>query len=141
MQKAEKGQSLVEFALVLMFAFLPVMAICIDAFPLIANEKFAEQMSVRGARAASIYYPDGVHNCYQSVVDAIGHPGLISAEWTLEVSDNCTANPTDSLDSGEAVDVTVHVVYSPLFLGGVGYPPRDTTRTFAFARTTQDNAR
>lgn len=118
----EAAQGLVEFALVVVL-LMAVIAGMVDIAPLIFNAFTAKQMSARGARAASIYLPDGARICVGDVVNAVGTPALIGATWSLEeVSPNCTTNPLSTIPTGQMVSVKVRVDYVPLFWGGAGFP-------------------
>jgi len=140
MNKLQKGQGMVEFALTLVILII-IVAGMIDVAPMIFNVYAAKQMSARGARAAAIYAPDGVRSCRNDAIAAIGNPGLMSANWTAEVSPNCDYNPLSTLARGESVWVTVNVDYKPMFWGGFGYPPKDTASVWPFSMGTVDQAR
>ncbi len=135
------GQSLVEFALVLVL-IIGVIAGMVDVAPLVFNAFAAKQMSARGARAASVYLPDGERTCIRDVLDAVGTPSLIKATWFLEeVSPNCTADPLATIPTGQEVTVRVKVDYEPLFWGGFGFPVQDPARVWTFVMGTTDQAR
>lgn len=135
------AQGLVEFALVLVLIIV-VVAGMVDIAPLIFNAFAAKQMSARGARAASVYLPDGERTCVGDVADAIGTPSLIKATWSLEeISSNCTTNPLSTIPTGQEVKVAVKVEYEPLFWGGLGFPVRDPARVWTFVMQTADQAR
>jgi hypothetical protein len=137
----EAAQGLVEFALVLVL-IMAVIAGMVDIAPMIFNAFTAKQMSARGARAASVYLPDGERTCVGDVVSAVGTPSLIRATWDLEdVSPNCTTNPLSTIPTGQIVSVNVKVDYEPLFWGGFGYPVQDPVRVWTFAMQTVDQAR
>jgi len=137
----EAAQGLVEFAPVVVLP-MAVIARMVDIAPLIFNAFTAKQMSARGARAASIYLPDGARTCFGDVVNAVGTPALIGATWSLEeVSPNCTTNPLSTIPTGQMVSVKVRVDYVPLFWGGVGFPVQDSARVWTFAMQTVDQAR
>ena len=128
MMKREKGQALVEFTMVIVMFMIILLGIVVVT-PLIANVYIAKQVSAKGARAGSIYYADGVRTCLQDVLDAVGDPPFIRAEWTVEVSPNCDNVPTSTIASNEPIIVIIHVEYSPLFVGGFGWPPKETADT------------
>jgi Flp pilus assembly protein TadG len=138
----EHGQALVEFSLVIVF-FIVLLIVISDVAPLISNFDVAKQVSASGARAGSIYYPDGsFRTCYQDVVNAVGEPVLIKADWTLEVSGNCSNIPTDTMESGEQVTVSIVVNYTPPFIGGFGWPPKASAdAVWTFTVTTVETAR
>src|SRR3990167_4528748 len=139
MNRKQNGQGLVEFALTLVILIV-IVAGMIDAGPLVFNLYAAKQMSARGARAASIYRPDGIRTCYGDAVDAIGNPWLMSAKWSVAVSDNCNGNPFSTIPTGQNVAVQITVDYTPLFWGGFGWPPKDAAGTWPFAVGTVDQA-
>ena len=136
----QKGQSLVEFALVIVFYMLIITGI-VDIAPLLGNLYVAQQMAHRGARAASIYLADGTHSCYQDAVNAIGNPILMSATWTSDISANCDSNVLDTHAPGEIVSVRIVVDYTPLFWGGFGWPPRDSASVWSFRVEAFDQSR
>lgn len=129
--QSQNGQGLVEFALTLVILII-VVAGMIDVAPLIFNLHAAKQMSARGARAASIYAPDGIRTCYDDAVSAIGNPWLLSAAWEATVSGNCDRNPLSTIPSGQNVRVDVRVDYTPLFW---------RTGLWTFTTSTVDQAR
>lgn len=135
------AQGLVEFALVLVL-IIAVVAGMVDIAPLVFNAFAAKQMSARGARAASVYLPDGERTCVGDVMSAIGSPSLIKAKWSVEeISLNCTTNPLSTIPTGQEVTVSVKVDYEPLFWGGFGFPVQNPARIWAFVMQTADQAR
>ena len=130
--RARRGQALVEFGLVFP-VLIAIIAIIIDAGPLITDYLIAKQASARGARAASVYLADGTRNCYQDVLDAVGTPPFLSVpSWSLSIDPDCTSSPTTTFVTGLALDVTVSVDYQTLFWGDNIIP---------FSVTTFDQAR
>ena len=141
MNKSERGQGLVELSLVIII-FMILMAGFADVAPLAADLYFAKQMSARGARAASIYLADGSERtCFVDVMNAIGDPGLYSAEWTATINGPCTNDPGGTIPIGTSITVTIDVDYSPLFLGGFGWPAKDTSDSWVLSISTTDQAR
>lgn len=140
MNRSERGQGLVELSLVIII-FMILMAGFADVAPLAADLYFAKQMSARGARAASIYLADGSRTCYADVMNAIGDPGLYSAEWTATINGPCTNDPSGTISIGTPIIVTIDVVYTPMFLGGFGWPPKETASSWALSISTTDQAR
>ncbi len=112
--KKQAGQGMVEFALVIVGFMMIVMGL-IDLGPVLFDLSTAKQMSARGARAASIYIPDGNRQCRTDVENAVGNPGLLMSTWSLSVSGNCNNDPYTAIAPGEAVLVTVDLTYVPMF--------------------------
>ncbi len=135
-----RGQGLVEFAMIIMLLIGTVAAV-VDVFPLVGDWFVAKEMSARGARAASIYLPDGTRTCFNDVTNAIGNPSLPFADWTVSISGNCTDNPFATIPPRALVSVTVDVDYHPPFWGGFGYPPKQTASVWSFSQETIDQAR
>ena len=121
---------MVEFALVIVVFMVIIMGL-IDFGPVLFDLSAAKQMSARGARAASIYYPDGNRTCRTDVANAIGSPGLLMATWVSSVSANCTNSVFDTIAPGETVQVTVDLEYVPMFWG----------ETWKFSLSTIDQGR
>jgi hypothetical protein len=136
----EKGQSMVEMAFVIII-FIIVMVGFIDVAPLAGNFYIAKQMSARGARAASVYLKDGVRTCRQDVLNAIGDPWLLNASWEVEIDEWCDNDPNTKLTTGTPINVKISVDYKPLFLGGFGWPAKDTASSWPFSISTTDQAR
>jgi Flp pilus assembly protein TadG len=67
---------MVEFAMVIV-VFMVIVTGLIDLGPVLFDLYTAKQMSARGARAASIYIPDGSRQCRTDVENAVGDPGLL----------------------------------------------------------------
>lgn len=116
--KKQAGQGMVEFAFVIVI-FMGLVAGLIDIGPVLFDLSTAKQMSARGARAASIYIPDGSRQCRTDVENAIGDPGLLMSTWSLSVSGNCNYDPYSAIAPTEPVLVTVHLEYVPMFWGGI----------------------
>lgn len=135
-----KGQSLVEFALLIPAVFFAAM-VFVDGGPLGFNIYMAKQMSARGARAASIYKADGSRTCVGDVIDAIGDPGLIKASWAMTITGPCDGDPSTTIPPRTPIIVTIEVEHTPLFLGGLGWPPKETVSVWNFEISTTDQAR
>ena len=141
MKKKRKGQGLVEFALIIPIFMVVIMGV-FDLFPLLGNLYAAKQMSARGARAASVWKYDDSQTCINDVNEAVGDPWLWSAEWQLEMIGDC--DDTGSLRAaltGDPMTVKIEVTYTPLILGGFGWPPKDTASSWTFTVQTTDQAR
>jgi Flp pilus assembly protein TadG len=112
--RKQRGQGMVEFAMVIV-VFMVIVTGLIDLGPVLFDLYTAKQMSARGARAASIYIPDGSRQCRTDVENAVGDPGLLMSTWSLSVSNNCSYDPYTAIAPGEAVLVTVDLTYVPMF--------------------------
>lgn len=134
------GQAMVEFALVLVF-FIMLLLAMVDVAPLVGDLYIAKQMSARGARAASVYYPDGSNTCYWDVIQAIGNVPLASATYDIEILGDCNDDPYNLHPGGEPVTVRINVTYTPMFMGGIGWPARTEMRTWPFSVETTDITR
>ncbi len=135
----QKGQATVEFAFALI-ATLFIVAAMVDGAPLIFDWLAAKSLSAKGAMAASIYAPDNVRTCRGDVLNAIGEVDLVSATYTVEIPAICDWSTLTTIAPGTPLKVTVNVMYTPIFLGGFGWPPRETRSTWPFARQTTENA-
>lgn len=129
-RKLQRGQGLVEFALVIVVLIGLTLGV-IDFAPLFGDFYMAKQMSARGARAASIYLPDGTRDCLSDAINAIGNPPLISADWNYAISANCDGNPLSTHAPGENVTVTISVDYTTPF----------SKKSLPFSVATTDQAR
>lgn len=138
MKRHMKGQSLVEFALVVIF-FIGLAILFVDIAPLAFNTYIAKQMSARGARAGSVYLADGVRTCYADVLEAIGEPWLPSASWNLALVGSCDADPSTTMATGTPIKVTIEVDYSPPFIKTMFNPLEENV--FSFEVSTIDQAR
>lgn len=138
--KRQRGQGMVEFALILIVLII-IVAGMIDVAPLMANWFVAKSLSAKGARAAAVYYPDGSRTCYNDVMNSLGSPIFIHASWSVEIDPDCTNSPASVNPSGLPMYVTVSVNYEPLFWGGFGYPPVDTASSWPFQVSTVDQVR
>ncbi len=95
---------------------IPVLAL-IDLGPVLFNLSTANALSAKGARAAAIYLPNGVSSCAVDVLNSVGVPDLLMADWALGTSANCTFNTSDVIVPGEPVTVYIEVNYHPMFWG------------------------
>ena len=113
----DKGQGLVEFALVIPIIMLVALAFA-DVGPFVFNFFTANLMSARAARAASIYAPDPTYRtCLGDATNAAGGALLIRASWDLTMSPNCDDNPLSTMARREPIRAEVHMAYWPVFWG------------------------
>jgi Flp pilus assembly protein TadG len=138
MKQPQKGQSLVEFALVVVF-FMGLVVLFVDFSPLAFNLYMSKQLSARGARAGSVYLADGTRTCSQDVLNAIGDPWLPFSTYTVEISEPCNGNPLETIAAGTPITVRVDVTYSPPFVGGFMNPLQ--ANTLSFSQQTIEQAR
>ena len=112
-----RGQGLVEFALVIPLVLLMILAM-VDIGPFVFDYFVAKDISAKAARAASIYRPDGYRTCLSDAVNAAGtQPMLMRATWALSMSAECDANPLSTVPRRTPVTATVNVVYHPIWWG------------------------
>ncbi|MGB6839261.1 MAG: TadE/TadG family type IV pilus assembly protein [Microgenomates group bacterium] len=131
MKSKEKGQGLVEFALVIpvLAMLLLIMAIVGDNF---RRVEALENAASEGGRAAQVYRPDGVTTCFQRVESAVQR--ITPIDVTVETSANCSAtNVWARIPSGDHITVRVshtwQEIFTSTFLLGPGEPPKVRTYT------------
>lgn len=107
-EKAQKGQALVEFGLVLTILMLVAVGGLDFAFRL-QNTQLAQHYAFQAAREASIYLNDGSQSCDAFVRSHISQPSFILVEagdWTLTLN-GCPDDPSWSQVSGTTVTATI----------------------------------
>ena len=117
MNKKEKGQGMVEFAMVLPISMLVILGITV-LFHLFAVLVTSHNAVSEGGRAAQVWRPDGSSTCVEEVTAAITRitPFFDLISDTITISDNCaTAGLWGRIPSGDLVDVTVVVNWEPIF--------------------------
>lgn len=106
--KNQKGQGLVEFALVITVLLLAALGIMDFVFRF-ANQELAQYYSFQAAREASIYLNTGSYSCDSWVRSHIPQPILLlvdDGDWTLTLT-GCPTDPSWSQNSGWPVSATV----------------------------------
>jgi len=116
MDKKEKGQGMVEFALVLPTMMLVVLGIAV-LFHFFAVLVTAHNAVSEGGRAAQVWRPDGTSTCVDDVTAAVTRitPFFNSATDTITLSANCSTDLWARIPSGSLVDVTVVINWEPVF--------------------------
>jgi len=118
MKKKEKGQSMVEFALVFPIMLLVVTGITF-LFYLFGVLVTTHNAVSEGGRAALVWRPDGdgVSTCIGDVTDAIERitPFFDPARDVIAVSANCSADPWARIPSGNNVYVGLVIYWEPTF--------------------------
>ena len=109
--KRQRGQALVEAALIIPLLLLIVLA-TIDIWPAMADFVIAKNLSARGARAAAIALPP--EDCPTLVANAIGTPELFFADWSYDPP--CVSG--QYISQGAPVTVSITLEYHPGFWGG-----------------------
>lgn len=110
--KKQKGQSFVEFSLILPLALI-LLLLFLDPAIALANNMIGSYVAFKAAREASIFIADGTDTCYQEATEAafgsFSAPPLImvdAANWSLEV-DPCPDDPSWSPSSQTIVTATL----------------------------------
>ena len=116
MNKKEKGQGMVEFALVLPVMMLVVLGITV-LFHFFAVLVTAHNAVSEGGRAAQVWRPDGAATCVDDVTAAVTRitPFYNSTTDTITLSPNCSTDLWARIPSGNLVDVTVVMNWEPIF--------------------------
>jgi Flp pilus assembly protein TadG len=117
MNKKEKGQGMVEFALVLPVSMLVILGIVV-LFQFFAVLVTSHNAVSEGGRTAQVWRPDGTSTCVDDVTAAVMriNPFFDPASDTVTVSENClNAGLWGRIPSGNLVDVTVVVNWEPIF--------------------------
>jgi Flp pilus assembly protein TadG len=137
---SERGQGMVEFVLPMIVMIVIVLGM-IDLGPFLFDWMGAKLLSAKGARAAAIYKPDGTRTCRGDVLNAIGTTELFSATYTVAIPDICDWSPQTTIPVRTPLEVTINLMYTPLFWGGFGWPPKDTTTPWPMSVSTEDQYR
>lgn len=104
-RRKEKGQGLVEFALIISLLVFLLLA-GIDPFFKAVNISLAKYYTFQAAREASIFLADGNHSCDAWVRAHMSDPTLLmGTSWTLTLSP-CPTDPSWSQVSGSIVTAT-----------------------------------
>lgn len=113
----QRGQSLVEFALLVPVMMLIVLGIAAFGVAFFTKESL-ENAASEGGRAASIWRPDGAAatNCLQLVLEAVDRATFL-VNPVVTVSDNCTDNPWQRIPSGELLTVGLEHDHELFFFG------------------------
>ena len=113
----QKGQGLVEFALILPIAMVVILALLDIAFGLF-NYTQAKHITARGARAAALStMPDGVTSCTARVAPLMDGNNYLLSDSVWDVT-NCPSDAMIGIAQGSPVTVTVTLSYSTVFLPG-----------------------
>jgi hypothetical protein len=107
-EKSQKGQGLVEFALVITLLILAALG-GLDFAIRFANQELAQHYAFQAARQASIYLNDGTHSCDTFVRNHMSDPILFlvdTGDWQLTLT-NCPTDPSWSQISGSPVSATI----------------------------------
>ena len=114
---SQRGQSLVEFSLVISLILLVILAM-VDIGPFVFDYFMAKDISAKAARAASIYKPDGYRTCLMDTSRAAGNqPMLMQATWVLTMSNECDNNSLSTIPKRTEITATVSISYRPSFWG------------------------
>ncbi len=128
MRKLQKGQALVEAALILPVFLLLVLA-TMDLWPALADLIVAKNLSARGARAAAVSLPPD--DCPTLVDNAIGtNQALLLADLSYD----SPCYPGQYFAQGEPVTVTIDLTYHPVFSLVWGDPVSLSVSTTDFGR-------
>lgn len=116
MNKKEKGQGMVEFALVLPIILLVILGITV-LFHLFAVVVTTHNAVSEGGRAAQVWRPDGDSTCVDDVTAAVTRitPFFNSTTDTITTSANCSTDLWARIPSGALVDVAVVINWEPIF--------------------------
>ena len=110
--ETKAGQSLVEFALVLPFSLVTIMAIVVFGLAL-ARLEAVENAASEGARAAQRWVPGGSETCVQAVHNAIDRATPFTT--TVLVNGPCPADTITRVNTGSLITIEVSHSYQPVF--------------------------
>ncbi|MFP3854387.1 MAG: TadE/TadG family type IV pilus assembly protein [Anaerolineales bacterium] len=108
----KSGQSLVEFALVLPFSLVTIMAIVVFGMAL-ARLEAVENAASEGARAAQRWVPGGPETCVQAVHNAIDRATPFAT--TIVVNGSCPTDTISRVNTGSLITIEVSHSYQPIF--------------------------
>jgi|GEM_PF-6452777 len=133
--KSEKGQSLVETALVLpiLCGVILMLVVTGDVFRRI---EVIENAASEGGRAAQVWRVDGFSTCYQIVVDAVQR--ITPLDVNITVSAICGTDPWARIPSGQFVQVEVTHEWEPIFFSTLLKEPADQPVTFTYTAQVED---
>ena len=108
MNKKEKGQGMVEFALVLPLILLLVIGIA-ALFVTFAVLVTVHNAASEGGREAQVWRPDGTSTCASAVMEGVVRitPFFDPDRDILVVSENCSNDPWARIPSGNKVFVGI----------------------------------
>ena len=113
----QKGQSLVELALVLPILLL-ILVGATDIFAAAADVLIAKHLTARAARGAALStYPDGVTSCRERVDSLMQGEFYFMAESTYSMT-NCPTDAQQGIAQGSEVSISLILSYHPNFLPG-----------------------
>lgn len=121
MKKKEKGQGMVEFALVLPIMLFIATGIA-ALFYLFGVAMTAHNAISEAGRAAQVWRPDGVSTCVGNVTAAVERitPFFDLATDTITFSENCSTDPWARIPSGNLVELTIVINWEPIFYSTIG---------------------
>ena len=121
-KQSEKGQGLVEFALIFPLIALVIVGV-VALFQGFAVLVTIQNAASEGGRAGSVWRPDGATTCVGVVNEAVQRttPWFVPANGdTVAVSSSCPNGVWDRVPSGTLITVTVVVNWEPLFFSTLG---------------------
>jgi Flp pilus assembly protein TadG len=128
-QRSEKGQGMVEFALIIvLFLFILLTAVeVLPAYNVITSVKAAAN---HGVREAVVWDPSSGNTCEQAVQNAVASRTTDVSTPTITIT-GCSG--FNFVPRGQYITVTVSVIYRPPFYSTLGNPP--VPRTFVIERS------
>lgn len=125
-RKGERGQSLVEFAIILpILCGMMLMIVAVgDIFRRIES---IENAASEGGRAAQVWRPDGVTTCLEAAIS--GAERITPLDIDVNVSANCGSDLWTRVPSGTIITVEVTHTFEPIFFStlligrDIGDPP------------------
>lgn len=129
MNKKEKGQSMMEFALVL-GVLVGVIGLLVFVGDVFRRIETLENAASEGGRAAQVWRPGTGSTCIAVVEEAVERITPLAVNVAAE---NCPTNTTDRITSGSNITVTVTHSWEPIFFGtlflDINDPPKAITYT------------
>jgi Flp pilus assembly protein TadG len=135
MNKRQKGQSMMEFALVL-GVLVGVIGLLVFVGDVFRRIEVLENAASEGGRAAQVWRPGTGKTCVQAVTDAVKL--ITPLDVTVQTSSNCPNNTTDRIGSGDTVKVTVIHTWEPIFFGTLFLDIKDPPHTITYKAEVTD---
>lgn len=121
----QKGQSLIEFALLALFVGVPIFVLFLGGVILFWDRIWADRSAANAAYAAATYVVDGRGSCYEKAMAAFGDPpywGVKKGVEPLKSVSNCPSDPNQLPARGAPIIAKVVLTEDLPLPGFDGHP-------------------